>query len=268
MKHLLVCALAGALALSLAACGTSEAAPTGSAPGASEIPEGAVMTCRLVGEGLLAEGEDGPYGGTGIFTFGTDEDTVVTVDGQPAQVSDLRSGMLLTVTWNGAVAESYPGQLGPVYALTADSGDTDDRCGLYLQVLEDLWAADPGLNEGVTQVGLDLSGLTGLTQGEKAAVAWAFGETHGLEVVTGTLGELWAQGYFTPMTEPAEGYEDSVALYRWENGCLFSLTGSAEEGFTARKWASGLGAYVFSDCTAVQDADGTWSYTIGAEAIS
>ena len=59
MKHLLVCALAGALALSLAACGTSEAAPTGSAPGASEIPEGAVMTCRLVGEGLLAEGDRG-----------------------------------------------------------------------------------------------------------------------------------------------------------------------------------------------------------------
>ncbi len=283
-------ALLLALAAGCAAPAGEVLTPPSTAPAGTETPaptgeDSAVMTCRLVGDGLLAEGEDGPYGGTAIFTFGTDGDTVVTVDGEPAQVSDLRSGMLLTVTWNGAVAESYPGQLGPVYALTADSGDTDDRCGLYLQVLEDLWAADPGLNEGVTQVGLDLSGLTGLTQGEKAAVAWAFGETHGLEVVTGTLEELWAQGYFTPMTEPAEGYEDSLALYQWEDGVHFTLTtdteaawnlpalGPGEEppvltAFDAQKWRSGLGAYFFSDCTAQRGADGTWTYTVGSEAIA
>ena len=134
-------------------------------------------------------------------------------------------------------------------------------------------------------MGLDLSGLTGLTQGEKAAVAWAFGETHGLEVVTGTLEELWAQGYFTPMTEPAEGYEDSLALYQWEDGVHFTLTtdteaawnlpalGPGEESpvltaFNAQKWRSGLGAYFFSDCTAQRGADGTWTYTVGSDAIA
>ena len=226
------------------------------------------MTARLVEDGLLAEGADGPYGGTAILTFGVDEDTAITVDGQPARAGDLKPGMLLTVTWNGMVAESYPGQLGPVYAISADSGDTDDRCGLYLRVLEDLWAADPGLNTDLEELGVDFSGLTDLSESEKSALAWVFGNVHGLTPVTGTLEELWEAGCLTPMTEPAEGYEDSVALYRWENGCLFSLTGSAEEGFTARKWASGLGAYVFSDCTAQQNADGTWSYTVGAEAIA
>ena len=38
--------------------------------------------------------------------------------------------------------------------------------------------------------------------------------------------------------------------------------------FDAEKWRSGLGAYIFSDCTAVS-VDGFWnSYTIGSEAIS
>ena len=266
-----------ALALLLAGCSAAPAGevltPPTLAPGETEAPspaaeDAAVMTCRLVGDGLLAEGEDGPYGGTSIFTFGTDGDTVVMVDGQPARVDHLQPGMLLTVTWNGMVAESYPGQLGTVYALSADSGDTDDRCGLYLQVLEDLWEVDPGLNTGLEELGVDFSGLTDLTESEKSALAWVFGNAHGLMPITGTLEELWQAGYLTPMTEPAEGQEDSVALYRWENGCLFSLSGSAEEGFTAQKWASGLGAYLFSDCTAVQDADGTWSYTVGAEAIS
>ena len=243
------------------------------------------MTCRLVGDGLLAEGEDGPYGGTALFTFGADEDTAVTVDGEPAQVSDLRSGMLLTVTWNGAVAESYPAQLGPVYALSADSGDTDDRCGLWLQVLEDLWAVDPGLNEGIAQVGVDLSAVPGLLESERAAIAWTFGAAHGVPAVEGTLEELWEEGYLTPMTEPAEGHEDSLALYQWADGAHFSIDVDEEAvwslpalapgeeppelvAFDAQKWRSGLGAYLFSDCTARRGEDGTWTYSVGSELIA
>lgn len=269
-----------ALAL-LAGCGTSAgsaAAPTPmppeSVPPTGDLPgvEMWEMTCRIVdgaenGALMLAEGEDGPYDGTGIYAFAVG-DTPVWIDGEEKTAADLTDGMLVTVCWNGMVAESYPGQLGTVYALSADSGDTDDRCGLYLQVLEDLWEVDPGLNTDLEELGVDFSGLTDLTESEKSALAWVFGNAHGLMPITGTLEEIWQAGYLTPMTEPAEGYEDSVSLYRWENGCLFSLSGSAEEGFTAQKWASGLGAYVFSDCIAAQDADGTWSYTVGAEAIA
>lgn len=282
---LLLTLLAGCSAPAGEASDPSSTTPVGTETPAPAGEDSAEMICRLVGDSLLAEGEDGPYGGTAIFTFGTDGDTIVTVDGEPAQVSDLRPGMLLTVTWNGMVAESYPGQLGTVYAISADSGDTDDRCGLCLQVLEDLWVADPGLNEGVIQVGVDLSGLTGLTQSEKNAVAWAFGQAHGLEVVTGTLEDLREDGYFTPMTEPAEGYEDSLALYQWEDGVHFTITTDSDAvwnlpalepgeeppvltAFDAQKWRSGLGAYFFSNCTAQRAADGTWTYTVGSEAIA
>ena len=42
----------------------------------------------------------------------------------------------------------------------------------------------------------------------------------------------------------------------------------ALDGFDAEKWTSGIGAYMFVDCTVRQNADGTWTYEVGAEAIS
>lgn len=182
---------------------------------------------------------------------------MITVDGQPAQEEDLKPGMLLTITWNGMVAESYPGQLGPVYALSADSGDTDDRCGLYLRVLEDLWETDPALNTDLEELALDLSGLTDLSESEKAALVWQFGNSHGLMPVTATWEEL-----------VEEGRIDGEALTWNGKGCLFTLAGSAEEGFSAEKWASGLGAYFFNDCTAQKAADGAWTYEVGSQAIA
>ena len=246
-----------ALAL-LAGCGGGTAGTADTPePVYTPEPEGAVMTARLVEDGLLAEGEDGPYGGTAILTFGVGEDTVITVDGQPAQEEDLKPGMLLTITWNGMVAESYPGQLGPVYALSADSGDTDDRCGLYLRVLEDLWETDPALNTDLEELALDLSGLTDLSESEKAALVWQFGNSHGLMPVTATWEEL-----------VEEGRIEGEALTWNGKGCLFTLAGSAEEGFSAEKWASGLGAYFFNDCTAQKAADGAWTYEVGSQAIA
>ena len=251
-----------ALALLLAGC---SAAPAGETPPAAESLSQeepvAVARCRVVdGVGtdtLVLAGLDGGAGD--VYTLGTAE---LAVEGE------LTDGAVVEVRFDGAVMESYPAQFSGVTGVQVTEQPVDDRCGLYLQVLEDLWEVDPGLNTDLEELGVDFSGLTDLTESEKSALAWVFGNAHGLMPITGTLEEIWQAGYLTPMTEPAEGQEDSVALYRWENGCLFSLTGSAEEGFTAQKWASGLGAYLFSDCTAVQNADGTWSYTVGAEAIS
>lgn len=88
----------------------------------------------------------------------------------------------------------------------AEGAAADDRCGLCLQVLADLWEVDAGLNEDITQLGVDLSGFTGLTEGEKAAVAYAFGMEHDILPVMGTWEELAEQGYI-----------DMENLY-WEDG--------------------------------------------------
>ena len=271
--------LALALALLLAGC----AAPAGEvltpptlAPGETETPAASgdpdVLATGIVDEPpwfatfrVVAGAESGNLV---LARNGDTADQVYTLNTEGLPLDrPVENGELINVYFE-TVLETFPAQFGGVTAVEHTKTDRDDRCGLYLRVLEDLWAADPGLNTDLEELGVDFSGLTDLSESEKSALAWVFGNAHGLTPVTGTLEELWEAGCLTPMTEPAEGYEDSVALYCWENGCLFSLSGSAEEGFTARKWASGLGAYVFSDCTARQNADGTWTYEAGAQVIA
>ena len=271
--------LALALALLLAGC----AAPAGEvltppalAPGETETPA-ATGSPDALATGIVDEPPwfatfrvvaGAESGNLVLARNGDTADQVYTLNTEGLPLDrPVENGELINVYFE-TVLETFPAQFGGVTAVEHTKTDRDDRCGLYLRVLEDLWAADPGLNTDLEELGVDFSGLTDLSESEKSALAWVFGNAHGLTPITGTLEELWQAGCLTPMTEPAEGYEDSLALYCWENGCLFSLSGSAEEGFTARKWASGLGAYVFSDCTAQQNADGTWTYQVGSQAIS
>ena len=119
--------------------------PTPMPPESAPPVEGEEMICRIVdgaedGTLLLAEVENGPYDGGGVYSFPVGE-TPVWIDGARKTAADLTDGMLVTVRWNGMVAESYPAQLGETYSLRAESEDTDDHCGLWLQVLSDLWDA-------------------------------------------------------------------------------------------------------------------------------
>ena len=148
-----------------------------------------------------------------------------------------------------------------------------DVCELYLEVLEDLWDVDPGLNNGISQIGIDLSELSHLTEAEKETVMQEFASKHNLPYIAGTWEELCEQGYI-----------DKDKLF-WEDGLFFSIKTNEDavwylpdikEGdsapeltaFDAQKWRSGLGAYFFGQCTAQKNADGKWSYTVGQEAIS
>ena len=187
------------------------------------------------------------------------------------------AGALVEVTWNGTVLESYPAQFGEVTAVCILEDGFNDLCRLYRDVLNDLWEADPGLNDGITELGVDLS-ETSLPESERAAVAYAFGMDHGLMPVEGTYQELVDQGYI-----------DGEELF-WEDGCLFSIKETQDEDpvvfslpsigpgdeipdysgvrFDAEKWRGGTGAYSFTNCTAAS-LDGHWNvYTVGAEAIS
>lgn len=265
--------------------------PAGVPPSLAEDEEPTVLTCRVVdgaedGNLLLAELDEGLYGGTGVYRLNV-KDVPVTLDGEAAEPSVLEDGMAVDVAFNGTVMETFPAQLGEVYSVSAwtrgrgrsPAGTTYDLCGLYLQVLDDLWEKDKGLNENITLAGLDLSQAPGeLTESEKAALAWRFGELHGVEVVTGTFDELKEQGYFTSESL-GDGAPEEAAFLHWEDGCLFSITPNEDhEGeacslptlfFNAEKWRSSLGAYFFHDCSAMWPEAGTWSgYQIGSEMIS
>lgn len=73
--------------------------------------------------------------------------------------------------YGGTVEETFPARLGEVTGILVEASGFDDLCALYLQVLEDLWATDPALNDGVAQLGLDLS-QTRLSPAEQGAVGW------------------------------------------------------------------------------------------------
>lgn len=260
----------------------------------AELPdkgENSSILCRIVdgaedGSLMLADADStGMYRGSGVYRMSAENKTVY-LDGKLASPDVLVDGMLVEVFFDGFVMESFPAQFGGVQYLSAWSqgserdpgGSYYDLCGFYLKVLDDLWNEDAGLNSDVTVVGLDLSNAPGeLTEGQKLALMWRFGALHGVEVVGGTFEEL-AEDYFTPIHLGDEVEEGPVA-YEWTDGCLFVIEANEwEEGemyslpvlkFDAYKWRSPLGAYFFSDCTAVWPQFGTWSdYNVGARMIS
>lgn len=290
MKRIRIQLAALALALLLSACASQAPAPQPP----TEEPESpqATLTGRIVSVQestvLLAGQEDG-----GLYSLSLDG-IPWTLDGadfdpQDPAASSLPGGSLVgalaTIAYDGGIMESYPMQLGGMESVSVTTAGFDNLCGLYLTVLEDLWNTDNGLNSDITELGIDLS-QTRLSQSEQAAVAWAFGQYTRLSPIQGTFEELAEQGYLT--SEPLGDNPDGPLFWQWEDGCLFSIrekedpvvfslpameTGTASTqyngvGFDAEKWRSGLGAYIFSDCTAVS-VDGFWNgYTIGSEAIS
>lgn len=183
---------------------------------------------------------------------------------QSSASEKLENGMLLQITHDGSILESYPAQFGNILEILVLDYGMDNLSELYLDVLNDLWETDPGLNSDITELGVDLS-QTRLSASERAAVAWAFGNAHDLFAIQGNFDELSDMGYI------------DKNLLQWENGCLFSITEQMQEGvyslnavsFDAQKWRSGNGAYFFMDCSSVQSALGRWSgYSIGGQAIS
>ena len=157
---------------------------------------------------------------------------------------------------SGNTVESYQDGVSDIYL-----------CELYLKVLEDLWNVDSGLNNEITQIGIDLSELSNLTDDQKDYVMSHFASKHNLPYIVGTWEELCEQGHI-----------DKENLI-WEDGLFFSINTNEDaikadsEGleytsFDAYKWRGGLGAYFFDQCLAQKNNDGTWSYTVGQEMIA
>ena len=248
--------------------------------GETTEPGRVTETFRLV---TVGDGDDpasvlaGTDGGAGaVYTLDLFSVEDLTIEGYTQEEMDLLDwspmpGALVEVTWDGSVMESYPMRFGTVASVRILEDGFDDLCRLYLDVLNDLWEVDPSLNDGITELGVDLSG-TSLPESEQAAVAYAFGSAHGLMAMEGTYQDFVDSGYI-----------DGEALF-WKDGCLFSVKETQDENpvtFNLPSFGpgdempdysgvrSGLGAYFFTDCTAVRNGGGQWGdYTVGAEAIA
>ena len=221
------------------------------------------------------------------------KDIKVFLDGKKSDASVLEDGMMAEILHNGWIQTTYLGMFSDVYEVQVYSlgseknpgGSYYDLCGLYLQVLEDLWNKDAGLNEEIQYISVDLTDAPGnLTNGEKAAIAWIFGGKHGVQALTLTSEELKEQGYYTEIVYTGTGLpmssdDNRPKAYMWEDGVLFTIIDNMGQDaatyslpvikFDAWKWRTPLGAYFFSNCSAVWPQMGMWSdYNIEHEMIS
>ena len=282
LSLLLVLSLLCAL---LAGCSGKSACPPASDGGDQEpLPktEGAVARCRVVavseGNTLLLADVESERGD--IYTLdasGLPLYREPTERGELLADSQLAVGALVEVAFGGDILESYPALFGGVERITVLPDEFDDRCALYLRVLNDLWGKDEGLNSsGVEYISVDLA-ATSLTPAERSAVAWTFAQSHSAEPMELSYEQLCAEGYISGLT-------GENAFPQWEKGILFTITETDEpvlfslpsmsEGeeepsmsqfnikntvsFDASKWRTALGAYGFSKCVAVQDNNGVW----------
>ena len=273
----LLCAL-------LAGCAGTACPPASGGGDQEPSPKGAPATarCRVVSVSennvLLLADVDSERGD--IYTLDAGE---LSLEHDQAELGGLLDdgqlavGALVEVAFGGDILESYPALFGGVERITVLPDEFDDRCALYLRVLNDLWGKDEGLNSsGVEYISVDLA-ATSLTPAERSAVAWTFAQSHGAEPMELSYEQLCAEGYISGL----EGEDNFPA---WENGVLFTITEtddpvtfnlpSLSEGgetpsmtqynikntvsFDASKWRTALGAYGFSKCVAVQNNDGVW----------
>lgn len=285
----LLCAL-------LAGCAGTACPPASGGGDQEPSPKGAPATarCRVVSVSennvLLLADVDSERGD--IYTLDAGELSLEHDQAELGELLDdgqLAVGALVEVAFGGDILESYPALFGGVERITVLADEFDDRCALYLRVLNDLWGKDEGLNSsGVEYISVDLA-ATSLTPAERSAVAWTFAQSHSAEPLELNYEQLCEEGYIS-------GLEGENIFPAWENGVLFTITEtddpvtfnlpSLSEGgeepsmsqfnikntvsFDASKWRTALGAYGFSKCVAVQNNDGVWGdYRInGPEWIS
>lgn len=285
----LLCAL-------LAGCAGTACPPASGGGDQEPSPKGAPATarCRVVSVSennvLLLADVDSERGD--IYTLDAGELSLEHDQAELGELLDdgqLAVGALVEVAFGGDILESYPALFGGVERITVLPDEFDDRCALYLRVLNDLWGKDEGLNSsGVEYISVDLA-ATSLTPAERSAVAWTFAQSHSAEPLELNYEQLCEEGYIS-------GLEGENIFPAWENGVLFAITEtddpvtfnlpSLSEGgeepsmsqfnikntvsFDASKWRTALGAYGFSKCVAVQNNDGVWGdYRInGPEWIS
>ena len=285
----LLCAL-------LAVCAGTACPPASGGGDQEPSPKGAPATarCRVVSVSennvLLLADVDSERGD--IYTLDAGELSLEHDQAELGELLDdgqLAVGALVEVAFGGDILESYPALFGGVERITVLPDEFDDRCALYLRVLNDLWGKDEGLNSsGVEYISVDLA-ATSLTPAERSAVAWTFAQSHSAEPLELNYEQLCEEGYIS-------GLEGENIFPAWENGVLFTITEtddpvtfnlpSLSEGgeepsmsqfnikntvsFDASKWRTALGAYGFSKCVAVQNNDGVWGdYRInGPEWIS
>lgn len=158
---------------------------------------------------------------------------ILNQEGSTISREELKPGDILRISYNGAIAESYPAQ---ITAFSIELIDHDKLIDGYLALIDDVYQEDPGLNGEITTIALDTSDWKGLSDIRKEIILSRMKELYELDILEGTFDELAEQGLI-----------DKENLY-FPEGILIDITeiviedDNEEISCNINKWRSGLGA--------------------------
>jgi len=157
----------------------------------------------------------------------------------------------------GVPEESTTGTSTETSASDDEAMGTDELFNLYLILYNKIYAADSGLNDGITVIAVDFSGIENLTADEKDGLISKISK-NGCVLRSATSEQLIAEGLIDEYGNFTSGILISIiAKTTGENTVLFSVS----------KFRSSLGAVGYSSSTAVFE-NGKWTISYGSVWIS
>ena len=106
--------------------------------------------------------------GTGLIALSLDGLEITDEAGNKMKKEDLSGGMLVHVTYDGAIMETYPERLSKPTKLSVIKREKD-ILGLYRQVIWDIYETDQALNSG-KYLALDFTKVSRLSDTQKQAL--------------------------------------------------------------------------------------------------
>lgn len=187
-----------------------------------------------------------------LYFLPTSDVQILNLKNKEISSIELVPGMVLTITYNGEIKESYPASFGKVSTMKVKQIGSN-LVGLYYQMILDIISQDTALNEDTSIIALDLTQASNLTDGDKSALSYL--------VMNGFMKDCYLYTYEELVNE---GLIDDENLY-FKDGILITIAVTKETTdsftFSISKWRSGLGAIGYDDCTAKRKGT-EWTYDL------
>ncbi|MDD5935845.1 MAG: DUF3221 domain-containing protein [Clostridiales bacterium] len=192
----------------------------------------------------------------GLLDVSINDVPVTDIQNKALSTSDLVTGLLVNVYYDGQILETYPGRITGTSQIEVVE-QTGDLMGMYLRIIKELYEEDPGLNSGINTIVLDLTNINNLTEDQKEILRYLVDCEYEQEVRFGTIEQLQVEGVIKD-------------LY-YEDGIVFILSDQALKDnkfeFKVQKWRSGLGSIGYNNCKATIKDD-IWEYKLSGAWIS
>lgn len=187
-----------------------------------------------------------------LITLDAANALVVLSNATSGQLTDLKGGMAVQVSYSGAIKESYPVQV------TADSINVtaveDDLVSLYFKMIQEIYEQEPDLNAGIQILAIDGTGIQNLTETEKMALLYELTNQYGFMTISSDIATLKAKGYIEKGTFTA--------------GIIIKISDTPiKDGqfqFSIQKYKGKDKQLNYADCIATKDGE-SWNLTIASK---